>query len=57
LKKKGVRMWTEFIWMRVGSNGELFENSNESSGFKKGSEFLDWLSDFYLLKNDFSPWS
>jgi hypothetical protein len=29
------------------------EHSNETSASIKGGEFLDWLSDFQLLKKDF----
>jgi hypothetical protein len=32
------------------------EHGNELSGFIKGGEFLDWLSDYQLLK-DSAPWS
>jgi hypothetical protein len=33
------------------------EHSNEPSGSIKGREFLDWLSDFQLLKKDSAPWN
>jgi hypothetical protein len=33
------------------------EHGNEPSGSIKGGEFLDLLSDYYLLKKDSAPWS
>jgi hypothetical protein len=33
------------------------EHSNEPSGTIRGGEFLDWLSDYYILKKDCAPWS
>jgi hypothetical protein len=32
------------------------EHGNELSVFVKGVEFLDWLSDYWLLKEDTTPW-
>jgi hypothetical protein len=34
-----------------------YEHDNESLGSFKSEEFLDYLSDFYLLKKDSAPWS
>jgi hypothetical protein len=33
------------------------EHGNETSGFIKGGEFLDQLSECKLLKRDSAPWS
>jgi hypothetical protein len=33
------------------------EHSNESSGSIKGGQFLDHLSDYWLLNKDSGPWS
>jgi len=32
------------------------EHGNEPSGSKKGGKFLDYLSDYELLKEGFAPW-
>jgi hypothetical protein len=37
LRKYGVRVWTGFMWIRVGSSGG---NSNEPSVSMKGREFV-----------------
>jgi hypothetical protein len=34
----------------------LCENGNELSGSIKSREFLDYLSDYQLLKKDSVPW-
>jgi hypothetical protein len=34
-----------------------YENSNEPSGSVKVGDFLDQLSDHWLLKKDSAPWS
>jgi hypothetical protein len=33
------------------------EHGNEHSRSIKGGEFLDYLSDYWLLKKTFAPWS
>jgi hypothetical protein len=48
-------------WMDTTGSGQgpvvdPCEHSNESSGSIKDGDFLDWLSDYYLLK-DSAPWS
>lgn len=41
MKEKGVRLWTRFIWLRAGFNG------NESVGFKeRNGEFGEQLSNY-----------
>jgi len=37
-----MRVGTPFIWLRTGSS---YEHANEPSGYTKGGEFLDQLSD------------
>jgi hypothetical protein len=49
-----------FIWIRLGTSGRKggsCEHGNEPLGSIKGGEFLDWLSDYYLLKKDSVPWT
>jgi hypothetical protein len=41
---------------RQGQVGSSYEHSNEPSG-STDVEFLDWLSDYQLLKKDSVPWS
>jgi hypothetical protein len=43
-------MWTEFIWLKMGSIGWLCEHGNKSWGFMKGGEFLVQLNDCQVLK-------
>jgi len=40
-KKVGWRVWTECIWLRIGTDGGLCACGNELSGSIKGGEFLD----------------
>jgi hypothetical protein len=32
------------------------EHGNEPSGYIKGEEFFDWLSDYWLLMKNSVPW-
>jgi hypothetical protein len=41
--KDAFGMWTEFIWLRIGTCGEIFGHRMEPSGSIKCGEFLDWL--------------
>jgi hypothetical protein len=41
LKKSGVSVRTEFIWLKVGPALECHEHSNESSGSLKDKKFLE----------------
>jgi hypothetical protein len=38
LKKYSARVWTGFVWLRIGISGG--EHGNEPSGSIKGEEFL-----------------
>jgi hypothetical protein len=49
---KGV--WTRFVWPRPVAGS--CEHGNELSGFING-EFLEWLSDWRLLKKDSAAWN
>jgi hypothetical protein len=40
--------------VKTGTCGRL-EQRNEPSGSIRGEEFLDWLSDYQLLKKDSAP--
>jgi len=51
-KKWDVRVWTGSSWLRIGTGGGHFECANETSGYIKCGEFLDWLRTGYLLKKD-----
>jgi hypothetical protein len=33
------------------------ENGNEPSGFMKGGELFDQISDYQVLKKDSAPWN
>jgi hypothetical protein len=44
---------TGFIWLRIWA----FEHGNELSSSIKCWELLDHLSNWYLLNNNFAPWS
>jgi hypothetical protein len=50
------RMWTGCISVRIVSSGGSCEHGNETSGYIKGGEFLDYLSDHQLFKYDSAPW-
>jgi hypothetical protein len=41
LKKWDPRMWTGFIWRRIGTNVGSCEYRNEPSGYLKRMDFLD----------------
>jgi hypothetical protein len=44
------------MMIRISAGGGSFDDSDEYSGFIKGGENLDWLSDYQLLK-EFALWS
>jgi len=48
-----VRVWTGFIWFRIGS----CESGDETSVFIKDGGFLDQLREYPLLKKDSSTWN
>jgi hypothetical protein len=41
-----------FIWLRIGTIVGFYEHRNGFSGPVKGKEYLDWLSEYQLLKMD-----
>jgi hypothetical protein len=41
IKKHVMRVWTELIWLRMGSSDGLLERDNETSGPFKGGAFID----------------
>jgi hypothetical protein len=42
--------------MRLGPVAGSWEYGNEPLGSIKGEEFLEYLSDYKLLKKDSAPW-
>jgi hypothetical protein len=38
---KGVRVWTGFIWLRIGTSGRFCEHSKKPSSYTKRREYLD----------------
>jgi hypothetical protein len=54
--KKGSRMRTGFIWLETKPVAGTCETGGTPSGFLKGGEFFDHLSDYKLLKNDLRFW-
>jgi hypothetical protein len=52
-----MEIWLEGVdWIYL-AQADSCEYDNEPSGFVKGGEFLDQLSDYQLLKKDSAPWS
>jgi hypothetical protein len=49
-------LWSGLIWLRIGTNGRLFELRNEASVCVTGGEFLDQLRNYYLIKKDSASW-
>jgi hypothetical protein len=45
-------MWTGFIWLRCGAVTGFSEYGNKLSIFIKEREFLDQMSEDWLLKKD-----
>jgi len=43
-------VWTGCIWLRIGLVAGPCEHGNEPSGSMKGGEFINWLSDYWLLR-------
>jgi hypothetical protein len=41
LGKQGGKVWTAFIWLRIGTDGGSCEYGNEPLVSMKGTEFLD----------------
>jgi hypothetical protein len=55
LREYGGKVWTGCVWLRTGSG--CYEHCNELSGSIQGGEFLDYLSEYHLLKKDSVLWS
>jgi hypothetical protein len=51
------RVWPGFIWLKIEFKGSFLCHGNEPSGYAKGEEYFDQLSDIQLLWKDSSPWS
>jgi hypothetical protein len=47
---------TGCIWLSIGTSGGICEHDNEPSGSIRDAEFLDYLSNYRLLKNDSALW-
>jgi hypothetical protein len=42
LKKENVKVWTDFMWLRIGASGRIFcKHSSELPRSITGREFLD----------------
>jgi hypothetical protein len=54
LRQTEQNLWTRLICLRIRTSDRPCEHGNEPWGFIKRGEFLDWLSDYQLLK-DFAP--
>jgi len=50
-----VRVLTGFNWLKKGLVVSACEDDDEPSGSIQDWEFLDWLSDYQLLKTDSAP--
>jgi hypothetical protein len=48
--------WIKLAYDR-GQCWGFYQHGNEHSGFIKGREILEQLSDCYLIENDSCPWS
>jgi hypothetical protein len=44
LKKQCVKVWTGFIWLRIGSSVGFCEYGSDPSSSTKGGEFIDDLT-------------
>jgi hypothetical protein len=53
-EKQVMKMCNGSIWLRIRYTGGLCEHSNEISCSIKGEDFIDWLSECYLLKTAFA---
>jgi hypothetical protein len=49
LRKQGMRIWTEFMWLGGKSKAGFCEHGNEKYGSIKRGEFLNKLRDYHLL--------
>jgi hypothetical protein len=50
-------IWTAYIWLWIGVMEGLCEHGNEPSGSIKCWEIVEWLSNWWLLKEGSAPWS
>jgi hypothetical protein len=41
LGRKVGKIWTGFMWLRIGTSSRPFKHGNEPSGSIRGGEFLD----------------
>jgi len=46
----------EGFWLRTLSSGGLCEHCSEPSGFIREEGFIEYLSGYLLLKNDYDPY-
>ena len=44
------------VWLRTRSSGGLCEHSNEPSGVIREEGFIEYLSGYLLLENDYAPY-
>jgi hypothetical protein len=56
LRELDGRVWTGFIWLRMGLVMCSCEHSNEPSVTVKGMVYFYYLSDYQLHKKDSAPW-
>jgi len=55
--RKGEGTWTGLIWLRIGKVEGACDCGNEPSVSIKFGEFLDWLGNCQILKEDCAAWS
>jgi hypothetical protein len=49
------KLWTGFIWLRIGTSGGCCEHGSEPPGSIRGRSFLSWPSDCQFSKKT-APW-
>lgn len=52
VKRQGVRLWIEFIWLRTGYSRPFCEHRNKRSDTIKGGKYFDNLSDNQRLNKN-----
>jgi hypothetical protein len=51
LEEQGGKLWTGYIWLRIGTSDGFFEHDNETLVSIRGGELLNQLSEYQLLKD------
>jgi hypothetical protein len=56
LKKQEGILWTGFMWLNICLWQDFSEYAYYPLGSMKSAKFLDYMSSYYLIEKDYTPW-